>query len=91
MDFKPEIVAEIRKIKQLKSITVEQLKHGWELSKNVKEFDSPDEYLNGDELLHLSAFYEYKAEEEAIELRNDPDYEPYIFDEDDLVDEDDDE
>jgi len=91
MDFKTEIVDEIKKIKEFESITVENLKHGWELSKNVKEFDSPDEYLNGEELRHLSAFYEYRAEEESIALRNDPDYEPYIFDEDDLVDEDDDE
>lgn len=82
MDFEKQTIEELREYKEMYSGAKEtELADGYELSKKVKEFDNPEDYLSENELFLLSQFYEYMniIESKSIEQGDD-----YIFDEEDI-------
>lgn len=70
-----------------KNVTEKQLLKGYQLSLEVKEFDSPEEYLSEEDLFCLSAFYEYQAQIESKKLNEQDDGDDYVFDPEDLEEE----
>lgn len=81
MDYDKNIIKELREYDGIfAKATNEELKHGFEISKTIKEFDHPENYLSRRDLFLLSQYFAYKnivESKEAIE-------EDYIFDEEDL-------
>ena len=72
---------------KFKLITKDQMQKGFEISLKVKEFDKPEEYLSEDELLCLSAYYEYMALIESDNLKKYPIDDDFEFDPTDLEEE----
>ena len=69
MIIEPTILDEVRKINIFKNLTDADLLSGYQTSLKVKEFDSPDEWLESLALLQLSFFYEYQAEKKSQQLK----------------------
>jgi len=83
-----ELLNLLREYKDIfKNITEQQITKGYELSLNVKEFDSPEEYLDEEELFCLSAYYEYQALIESKKLNEQDNGDDYVFDPEDLEEE----
>jgi len=83
-----EILKLLREYDDLfKNVTEKQLLKGYQLSLEVKEFDSPEEYLDEEELFCLSAYYEYQAQIESKKLNEQDDGDDYVFDPEDLEEE----
>jgi hypothetical protein len=82
MDFKQQIIDELREYDNLyKKANTKELIAGFEISKQVKEFDSPEDYLSEQDLFLLSQYYSYVniADSKLIAAGDE-----YIFDEEDL-------
>lgn len=69
MIIETTILEEVRKMNIFKNLTEADLLCGYQTSLKVKEFDSPDEWLENLELLQLSFFYEYQAEKRSQQLK----------------------
>lgn len=81
MDFKIEIIEELKLYDNLyKNANLDELQKGYEISKGIKEFDSPEEFLGEGDLFMLSQFYAYKNIDESKNVEG----EEYVFDEEDL-------
>jgi hypothetical protein len=81
MDFKIEIIKELQWYDNLyKNAKINELQKGFEISKTIKEFDSPEDFLNENDLFLLSQFYAYRNIEESKNI----DGEDYVFDDEDL-------
>lgn len=82
MDFNQEYIDELREYdKPFENATEEQLQRGYEISKDVKDFDRPEQYLNQDDLIAFSSFCAYIA---IVNSKEDLE-EPYAFDREDLI------
>ena len=68
MDFKIELIKELQSYDKLYvNATIDELKNGFKISKTIKEFDNPEDYLNENDLFLLSQFYDYKNIEDSKE------------------------
>ena len=81
MDFKIELIKELQEYDDLyKNAVVSELQRGYEISKTIKEFDSPEDFLNETDLFLLSQYYAYQnIVDSKAELE-----EEYVFDDEDL-------
>lgn len=85
MDFKIELIEELQEYDVLYvNATIDELKKGFEISKGIKEFDNPEDFLNESDLFLLSQYYAYRNIEDS---KQELEYE-YVFDDEDLDDED---
>ena len=83
MDFKIELIKELQEYDDLyKNAVVSELQRGYEISKTIKEFDSPEDFLNETDLFLLSQYYAYQNIVQSKEPISDEDL--YIFDDEDL-------
>jgi len=83
MDFNTELINELKEYDALyENATLQELKKGYEISKTIKEFDSPEDFLNETDLFLLSQYYAYQNIFESKEPISDDDL--YVFDEEDL-------
>ena len=81
MDFKIEIIEELKLYDNLyKNANLDELQKGYEISKGIKEFDNPEDFLAEGDLFLLSQFYAYKNIDESKNVEG----EEYVFDEEDL-------
>jgi len=82
MDFDNQIIDELQVYDKLyRKATVEELLAGFEISKNVKAFDSPEDYLTEKDLFLLSQYYAYAN---IVESKMVATGDEYVFDEEDL-------
>ena len=85
MDFNKDIIVKLQKYSKLfTNATKEELLKGFEISKTIKEFDSPDDFLNERDLFLLSQYYSYQNIVDSIELSKAGDDDDYVFDDEDL-------
>lgn len=83
MDFNTELINELKEYDALyENATLQELEKGYEISKTIKEFDSPEDFLNETDLFLLSQFYSYKNIEDS--KLEDDDEDEYVFDDEDL-------
>ena len=84
MKIEQTALEKVKQLNQFSQITESYLQTGERLSKSVKDFDRPEENLSAQELLALSAYYEYVAEIESRKELAPSD--EYKFDEEDMQD-----
>lgn len=86
MNYNSNYIEQLKKeFPEFVNITENDLMVGQEIDYTLEDFDRPEETLNEQELISLSAYYEYKAIEMQEMLKDDKD--EYEFDIDDLVEE----
>ena len=81
MDFNTELIDELKEYDALYvNATFQELEKGYKISKTIKEFDSPEDFLNETDLFLLSQYYAYQnIVDSKAELE-----EEYVFDDEDL-------
>ena len=83
MDFNTELINELKEYDALYvNATFQELEKGYKISKTIKEFDSPEDFLNETNLFLLSQYYAYQNIVQSKEPISDEDL--YIFDDEDL-------
>ncbi len=84
MDFNKDALKQLREYDILYLHASEQeILEGYEISKTIKEFDSPEDFLNEKDLFLLSQYYAYQNIIDSIELNKSKEV-FYVFDEEDL-------
>jgi hypothetical protein len=85
MNYNSNYIEQLKKdFPEFVNITEKDLMVGQEIDSTLEDFDRPEETLNEQELISLSAYYEYKAIEMQEMLKDDKD--EYEFELEDLID-----
>lgn len=83
MDFNKETLKELQEYDKLyENATFDELEAGYEISKTIKEFDSPEDFLNETQLFLLGQYYSYQNIIDSKDHISEEDL--YIFDDEDL-------